>query len=98
MMIRLDNISESQFGKIIDSIEENSRLSSEAFEKLLVALTGTFRLLDGKQSVLTSLQGNPAEVQAYILNLLNQVKSMVADGYNSLKEDIQDLAQKLESS
>ena len=96
-MSRLDNTSETQLGRIIDSIEENARLSNEAFEKLLVAFTGTFRLLDGEQSVLRTLQGSPEEVKAYILNLLNQVKTMVAEGYTTLKEDIQDFSRKLDN-
>jgi len=97
-MNRLDKASESQFDKIIESINQNTRLTSEAFDKLLVALTGTFRLLDGEQTVLSTLQGNPEEVKAYVITLLGQIRSMVTDGYATLKKDILDIAGELEKA
>ncbi len=90
------NTSEVQLEKIIDTINHKARFSEEAFEKLLVALTGVFRLLDGKQSMLTTLQGSPTDIQAYILKLLSQVRTTVSEGYNTLKDDIQTIVQQLE--
>ncbi|MHA1905950.1 MAG: hypothetical protein ACW98Y_01540 [Candidatus Thorarchaeota archaeon] len=92
----MNDTSESQFGKILESIDEKARVSDESFEKLLVALAGVFRLLDGKQSMLTTLQGNPEEIQAYILKLLDQLRTMVSDGYITLKDDIRDVVQRFE--
>ena len=93
---RVNTTPEVQFAKIIEGIDQKARFSEEAFEKLLVALTGAFRLLDGKQSMLAALQGNPEDIQVYILKLLGQVRVMVSEGYDNLKADIQIIVQQLE--
>ncbi len=92
----MNNTSRVQFEKIIEAIDQKARFSEESFEKLLVALTGVFRLLDGKQSMLAALQGSPKDIQAYILKLLGQVRIMVSEGYDTLKVDIQNIVQQLE--
>lgn len=83
---------------ILNVIDDNIRNSEVALDKLLVALTGVFRLLDGKQSTLQTLRGKPEDVQAYTFKLLGQVREIVSDGYNTLKEDIQTVIQGLEKS
>ena len=92
----MNNTPEVQFAKIIEGIDQKARFSDDAFEKLLVALTGVFRLLDGKHSMLAALQGKPEDLQAYILKLLGQVRVMVSEGYDTLKADIQTIVQQLE--
>ena len=92
----MNNTPEVQFAKIIEGIDQKARFSDDAFEKLLVALTGVFRLLEVKHSMLAALQGNPEDIQAYILKLLGQVRVMVSEGYDTLKADIQTIVQQLE--
>ncbi len=96
-MNRVDDVVRFQFDGVIKSIDENIGTTEESFGKLLVALTGVFRLLDGNQSTLAALQGNPADLQAYILKLLGQIREMVSEGYNGLKNDIQSIITNLET-
>ncbi|MFW9849103.1 MAG: hypothetical protein ACFFF4_08180 [Candidatus Thorarchaeota archaeon] len=93
----MDDVVRFQFDGVIKSIDENIGTTEESFEKLLVALTGVFRLLDGKHSTLAALQGNPVDLQAYILKLLGQIREMVSEGYNGLKNDIQAIISNLET-
>ncbi|MHA2424570.1 MAG: hypothetical protein ACXAEF_07265 [Candidatus Thorarchaeota archaeon] len=92
----MNDISKSKVDNILNSIDEKTRHTEEAFEKLLVALTGMFRLLDGKQSILATLQGTPEEIQAYILKLLGELRISVHDSYTNLKTDIQAVSKELE--
>ena len=73
-------------------IGEESKDSEEAFDKLTIALTGVFRLLDGKQSMLTSLKGSPTEIQAYILQLLGQIRQNIALSYERLLTEFEELS------
>ena len=59
--------------KILEVVKELLAESKEELEKFQVALTGTLRLLDGENTTLTALQGSPAELRGYVLQLTTQM-------------------------
>ncbi|MDF1537454.1 MAG: hypothetical protein P1Q69_00935 [Candidatus Thorarchaeota archaeon] len=92
----MDEHIQSRVSTIRSLVQRDSRNSEESFEKLLVALAGVFRLLDGKQSTLVALQGSSTEVQGYILKLLGQIRQQINDSYDCLIEELDKLAERME--
>ena len=92
----MDDHIQSRLSTIRHKIESDAKNSEESFEKLIVALTGVFRLLDGKQSTLTVLQGSPTDVQGYVLKLLAQVRQQVNCSYDNLIVEYDELVKQIE--
>ncbi|MHA1576859.1 MAG: hypothetical protein ACTSU3_05815 [Candidatus Thorarchaeota archaeon] len=59
--------------RIFEIVEELLEESKGELERFQVALTGTLRLLDGENTTLLALQGNPTELRGYILQLTTQL-------------------------
>lgn len=93
----MDDHIQERLSAIQETIEKDTKISEEAFEKLLVALTGVFRLLDGKHSILSSLQGSPTEIQGYVLKLIGQIKQQINESYESILTELNLLVHQLEN-
>lgn len=92
----MDERIQSRLNDIRSLIKKDIKNSEEAFEKLLVAITGVFRLLDGKQSMLAALQGSSADVQGYVLKLLGQVTQQIYGSYEGLITEFDNLVNQIE--
>ncbi len=92
----MDEHIQSRLNAIKNLTQKDNRTFEEEFEKILIALTGVFRLLDGKQSMLTTLQGSPTDVQGYVLKLLGQIRQQINCSYESLIKELDELAEQME--
>lgn len=93
----MDELIQSRLSTIRNQIENDIKNSEESFEKLLVALAGVFRLLDGKKSMLVTLQGSPTDVQGYVLKLLGQVRQQINGSYDGLIKELDELVEQMEN-
>ncbi|MFW9925133.1 MAG: hypothetical protein ACFFDM_00020 [Candidatus Thorarchaeota archaeon] len=84
-----------RLNEISKKIEESTGESEALFEKLLVALTGVFRLLDQPQPTLKALQGSPQNLQTYLIRLVHEIKDYVTSNNNMMVLKIDSLIQEL---
>lgn len=87
---------EQSLKETLDLIEKHRKTFQDQVEKFRVALSGTLRLLVGKDdSILTRLRGNPEDVAGYLIRIfeetftdtlerINQISSMV----NSIRDSV----------
>ena len=70
--------------RILDVVKELLDESQEELEKFQVTLTGTLRLLDGESTTLSALQGNPAELRGYVLQLTAQMRKNSGERFEKI--------------
>ena len=59
---------------LLDTTRTYLEESKQELDKYQMALTGTFRLLDEKSTMLTKLQGNKNDLTSYLLQQTTQLK------------------------
>lgn len=59
---------------LLDTTRKFLEESKQELDKYQIALTGTIRLLDGKSTTLTKLQGNKDDLTSYLLQQTTQIK------------------------
>ena len=74
--------------KILEVVKELLEESKEEQDKFQIALTGTLRLLDGENTTLSALQGSPAELRGYILQLTTQMSKNSADRFEKILDHL----------
>ena len=70
--------------KLLEVVKELLEESKEELEKFQVALTGTLRLLDGENTTLAALQGTPAELRGYVLQLTTQMSKNSGERFEKI--------------
>ncbi len=78
----------TQLNKISESIQSEQLSIDESFEKLVIAMTSIFRLVNGEQQTLSALQGSPKELQGYVLNLVGQIRKRTSASSAQLIRDL----------
>ena len=68
----------------------------ESFEKLVVAMTNIFRLIDGEQRTLSALQGSPKELQGYVINMIGEMRKKTSTSNAQVIRDLSALIDQLE--
>ncbi len=71
--------SRNQMKTTLESFQNDYQSIDAAFEKLIVATTNVFRLMDGQNKMLLSLQGTPKDLQGYVLSLISEIRKMTAE-------------------
>lgn len=74
--------------RILEVVKELLAESKEELDKFQVALTGTLRLLDGETTTLSALQGNPAELRGYVLQLTTQMSNNSDERFEKILDNI----------
>lgn len=74
--------------KILEVVKELLEESKEEQDKFQIALTGTLRLLDGETTTLSALQGSPAELRGYILQLTTKMSKNSAERFEKILEHL----------
>ena len=70
--------SKDQLKTAVEILQAEHRSIDDAFEKLVVATTNVFRLVDGQSKTLLTLQGSPKEIQGYVLGLILEIRKMTS--------------------
>jgi len=74
--------------RILEVVKELLAESKEELNKFQVALTGTLRLLDGENTTLAALQGNPAELRGYVLQLTTQMSNNSDERFEKILDNL----------
>lgn len=74
--------------RILEVVKELLAESKEELDKFQVALTGTLRLLDGETTTLSALQGNPAELRGYVLQLTTQMSNNSDERFEKILDNL----------
>lgn len=80
-----------QLKGISEEIEKEKDALESSFEKLVVAISNVFRLVDGEQVSLTTLQSSPKMLRGYVLNLVTHIQQMAINHNAHLLEEINGL-------
>ncbi len=86
-----------QLVELSGTLQRDQDAVENMFEKISVAMTSAFRLTQGNQTVLKVLQGSPQEVQGYVLNLVNEAKSMIDKMNKRTTKDLHDIILELDT-
>ena len=74
--------------RILEVVKELLAESKEELDKFQVALTGTLRLLDGENTTLAALQGTPAELRGYVLQLTTQMSNNSDERFEKILDNL----------
>lgn len=88
--------SRKQLRAVLERLECDYQSIDEGFEKLIVATTNIFRLMDGQTKTLLALQGSPKELQGYVLNLISEIRKMTAESGEKVSSNLKKTIMQLE--
>ena len=78
----------SRLKALADTIRNSLDESNQELDRYQMALAGTFRLLDGKSTTLTNLQGSKDDLTSYIIQQTTQFKQNSAKRLETILEDV----------
>ncbi|MHA1883164.1 MAG: hypothetical protein ACTSUO_08970 [Candidatus Thorarchaeota archaeon] len=77
--------------ELLDTTRTYLEESKQELGKYQMALSGTFRLLDGKSTILTKLQGNKDDLTSYLLQQTTQLTQNSAKRLETILERVTSL-------
>ncbi|MHA1636946.1 MAG: hypothetical protein ACTSUB_02920 [Candidatus Thorarchaeota archaeon] len=77
--------------ELLDTTRTYLEESKQELSKYQMALSGTFRLLDGKSTILTKLQGNKDDLTSYLLQQTTQLTQNSAKRLETILERVTSL-------
>jgi hypothetical protein len=81
--------------EIVDKVNSIRKSIDMNCEKLQVALTGVFRLLDGERAeILSGLGGSQEDLRAYIVKLVSELRRDSDDQFVQLQHKLEKLLKK----
>lgn len=76
---------------LLDITRKSLEESKQELDKYQMALTGTFRLLNGKSTTLTKLQGNKYDLTSYLIQQTIQIKQNSSKRLETIHEHVESL-------
>lgn len=88
-------VKQPELNDIIDRVESIRKSIDMNCEKLQVALTGVFRLLDGERTdILSGLGGSQQDLRAYVVKIVSELRSDADDQFAQLQHILELLMEK----
>ncbi|MFW9918333.1 MAG: hypothetical protein ACFFED_01935 [Candidatus Thorarchaeota archaeon] len=85
-----------QLKGISEGLQSERESIDDAFERLVVAATNVFRLVDGQSRTLSVLQGSPKELHGFVLSLISEIKRKSLDSTGQAVVDLNNLIKSLD--
>lgn len=81
----------TQLNNILDQITDIRVQMEQEHKKLQVALSATFRLLEGKGTTLAGLHGTPDDLKGYLTKMSVELSQKTTNALDTLKTQLTDI-------